>query len=72
MTGIGLDPRKQHNSMVTNMIIRIKEKGFSVELKKQYVVNMTCETERVFGTILGLKLDSIVGIEIEIKLELLI
>ena len=62
MTEIRLDPGKQHNPMIMNMIIIIREKGFSVEMKKQYVVNMTCETEVVLGAILGLKLSSIVGI----------
>ena len=72
MTGIGLDPGKQHNPMIMNMIIRIKEKGFSGELKTQYVVNnMTCETDIVLSAILGLKLGSIVSKEIiEIKLGL--
>ena len=61
MTGIRLDPGNEHNPMIMNMIIIIREKGFSVEMKKQYVVNMTCETEIVLGAILGLRVGSILG-----------
>ena len=58
--------------MVMNMIIRIKEKGFSVELKKQNVVNMTCVKQQVIDAILGPKIGSIVGTELGIELGLLV
>ena len=49
--------------MIMNMIIRIREKGFSSEFTKQNVVNMTCETVSNLCAILGPQLGSIEGTE---------
>ena len=56
--------------MVMNMIIRTGEKGFSVEFKKQNVVNMACETASNWCTILGPKIGSIEGTELRVQLGL--
>ena len=45
--------------MVMNIIIRMKEKGFSFELKEQNVVNMMCEIESAWcNTWIGTRFNS--------------
>ena len=58
--------------MVMNMIIRIREKGFSSEFMKQDVVNMTCETAIDWCAILGPKLGSIECTEMRVQLGRLV
>ena len=58
--------------MVMNMIIRIREKGFSFEFMKQDVVNITCETAIDWCAILGPKLGSIEGTEMRVQLGRLV
>ena len=65
-----MDPENQHNPMVMNMIIRIREKGFSSEFMKQDVVNMMGETAIDWCTILGPYLGSIEGTELRVQLGL--